>query len=85
MFTSRAEYRLLLREDNADLRLRELGYDLGLVSEQDFCKFAEKRSEISAELQRLSVTRIQCSDDEMAVLSKCGLQDIRKVLHWSNF
>lgn len=78
MFTSRAEYRLLLREDNADLRLREIGYDLGLVSEQDFCKFTEKRSEISAELQRLSVTRIQCSDDEMAVLSKCGLQDIQK-------
>lgn len=78
MFTSRAEYRLLLREDNADLRLREIGYDLGLVSEQDFCKFTDKRSKISADLQRLSVTRIQCSDDEMAVLLKCGLQDIQK-------
>lgn len=56
MFTSRAEYRLLLREDNADLRLTEAAHNLGLISEQRWAVFSEKRELIEAEKQRLNGT-----------------------------
>jgi tRNA uridine 5-carboxymethylaminomethyl modification enzyme len=78
MFTSRAEFRLLLREDNADLRLREIGHQLGLVSEQDFLLFVEKRHMIAAELERISITRLHHSDEQVAVLARHGLHEIQK-------
>ena len=53
MFTSRAEYRLLLREDNADLRLTEKGHELGLVDDNRWASFVTKRESIELELQRL--------------------------------
>ena len=56
MFTSRAEYRLLLREDNADFRLTEYGYRIGLVSERTFNTFQEKKGKIEREIQRLHST-----------------------------
>lgn len=57
MFTSRAEYRLLLRQDNADMRLSQLGYDLGLLPERNYRKFATKRDAVATEMARLRSTR----------------------------
>ena len=59
MMTSRAEYRLLLRQDNADMRLTEIGYKAGLVTEERYNKFIKKRENIQKEIERLRKTTVK--------------------------
>jgi tRNA uridine 5-carboxymethylaminomethyl modification enzyme len=58
MFTSRAEYRLLLRQDNADLRLSTIGHEIGLLPERNYLKLKAKETAIAEEIERLEGTRV---------------------------
>ncbi|WP_298431809.1 tRNA uridine-5-carboxymethylaminomethyl(34) synthesis enzyme MnmG [Geobacter sp.] len=80
MFTSRAEYRLLLREDNADLRLRERGREVGLVPEEEYRRFREKRERISAELERLRGARLLPSEADPGFLADFDLTGLQNAL-----
>jgi tRNA uridine 5-carboxymethylaminomethyl modification enzyme len=80
MFTSRAEYRLLLREDNADLRLREKGYAVGLLSEDTYRAFCRKREQIDNERERVRGTRITPSAADPAFLREFELEGMQQAL-----
>ena len=64
MFTSRAEFRLLLRQDNADLRLTEAGRELGVVGDERWRVFQTKRSELEAHEKKLNAHRIRLNSDD---------------------
>ena len=76
MMTSRAEYRLLLRQDNADLRLTEIGYEVGLISEERYAKFLIKKEAIEAELKRLSEVSLGASAAVCETLRSLGTAEI---------
>ena len=63
MMTSRAEYRLLLRQDNADMRLTEIGHDVGLISEERYTRFLQKKENIQKEIERLRKTTIKPTEE----------------------
>ncbi len=68
MMTSRSEYRLYLRQDNADLRLLPLGYEIGLVNSERYERFLVKKAQIQAEIERLNKTGVAPSDELNAML-----------------
>lgn len=76
MMTSRAEYRLLLRQDNADLRLTEIGHEIGLISDERYQRFLSKKENIEKEVERLKKTVVKPTEKVNEILRKCGTSEL---------
>ena len=81
MFTSRAEYRLMLREDNADLRLTELGHDLGLIKDDTLQALQERKAQIAGEIKRVKQVVIKPTPAVNEYLLQQGTKSIRDGIH----
>ena len=77
MMTSRAEYRLLLRQDNADLRLTEIGHEVGLISDERYEKFLKKKENIEKEIERFKTTTIKPTKEVNEFLAKHNSSEIK--------
>lgn len=80
MMTARAEYRLSLRQDNADLRLTQIGRDLGLVSDERYEKFLKRKNSIESELERLSKLIITPTEENNKIIESLGSTPINNAL-----
>ncbi|ADK17292.1 MULTISPECIES: tRNA uridine-5-carboxymethylaminomethyl(34) synthesis enzyme MnmG [Clostridium] len=78
MMTSRAEYRLILRQDNADLRLTELGHKIGLVSEERYGKYLKRKSDIEKEVERIKDIHITPKKEVVDFLNSIGSSELKK-------
>lgn len=78
MMTSRSEYRLVLRQDNADVRLTPIGYEIGLVSEERYKKFLEKQAQVSGETERIKNTSLPVTDELQEILERCSTAPLKK-------
>ena len=76
MMTSRAEYRLLLRQDNADLRLTQIGHEIGLISDERYKKFKEKEQNINNEIKRLKELTVRPTKEVNKILKNNGTSEL---------